>query len=178
MATAGGSSRLASKREFMDELFTSAGLQDAFRAAMRRLASGVAVVTMQSPDGPVGMAATSVTSVTFDPMAILFCVNKASGFHAHIAVGSPVCVNILSRTQQAVSAVFGSSALRDERFRTGSWEADIRGSPMLADAQCNLSCTIDTLTPYGTHSIVIASVDAARVHEAVNPLIFLDGGYL
>lgn len=162
----------------MGDLFKSADLQDAFKAAMRRLASGVAVVTMQSPDGRVGMAATSVTSLTFDPVAILFCVNKTAGFHAHLAAGSPVCVNILSRTQQAISTAFGSSASRDERFQTGAWEADIRGSPMLAGAQCNLSCTIDTLAPYGTHSIVIASVDAVRVHEAVDPLIFVDGGFL
>jgi flavin reductase (DIM6/NTAB) family NADH-FMN oxidoreductase RutF len=162
----------------MGDLFQSAQLQDAFKAAMRRLASGVAVVAMQSPGGPVGMAATSVTSLTFDPMAILFCVNKAAGFHTHIAIGSPVCVNILSRAQQAISAAFGSSASRDERFRAGVWEADLRGSPMLAGAQCNLSCTIDTVAPYGTHSIVIASVEAVRVHEAVDPLIFIDGGYL
>lgn len=157
---------------------TSTELQDAFRAAMRRLASGVAVVTTRSPEGPVGFAATSVTSLSFDPLAILFCVNRTASFHNHLAVGRPVCINLLSRQQQAVSAVFGSSMFRAERFATGDWEEDIHGSPILIDAQCSMSCTVDKLTAYGTHSIVIASTDAVRVHKTIDPLIFVDGRYL
>ena len=41
-----------------------------FRAAMRRLAASVSIVVARGDDGPVGMAATSITSLTADPPAV------------------------------------------------------------------------------------------------------------
>ena len=49
---------------------------------------------------------------------------------------------------------------------------------MLAGAQANLSCVIDAMLAYGTHSIVIARVLSAEVSEDVAPLIYQDGAYL
>lgn len=162
----------------MTDMIEGDGLKDAFKGAMRRLASGVVVATVATDSGPVGMAATSITSLTFDPLAILLCVNQTASLHAHLSPGSAICINLLSRDQQDVSAVFGSSAARDVRFATGTWGTDINGSPMLDGAQCNLSCRIDSMMLYGTHSIVIARVEAARLSDAIDPLIYLDGRYL
>lgn len=162
----------------MSEMIEGEGLKDAFKGAMRRLASGVIVATVSTPDGPIGMAATSITSLTFDPLAVLLCVNQTASLHAHLSPGAPICLNLLSREQKDVSMVFGSSAARDVRFATGTWGTDLHGSPMLDGAQCNLSCTIDSMMLYGTHSIVIAKVDAVRLSDSIDPLIYLDGKYL
>jgi flavin reductase (DIM6/NTAB) family NADH-FMN oxidoreductase RutF len=148
------------------------------KGAMRRLASGVAIVTALGEDAPVGMAATSITSLTMDPPAVLVCVNRTAGIHVHLSAGCPISINLLSRGQREVSAAFGGAVARELRFGVGQWGADHRGLPILDDAQANLSCTVDSLIPYGTHSIVIARVDAVRLSEAVDPLIFQDGAYL
>lgn len=148
------------------------------KAAMRRLASGVAIVTALGDEAPVGMAATSITSLTMDPPAVLICVNQSAGIHAHLSPGCPVSINLLSRHQGDVSAAFGGGLAREARFGVGSWSADSHGLPILEEAQANLSCTIDSMTPYGTHSIVIARVEAVRLSDAVNPLIFQNGAYL
>jgi len=153
-------------------------LPQAFRAAMRRLASAVAVVTAMGDDGPVGIAATSITSLTVDPPAVLVCVNRATALHACLAPGAPLSVSILSRHQREVSAAFGGGVPRERRFEIGIWNAGANGLPVLAEAQANLLCAIESLVPYGTHSIVIARVEAARVSEAVAPLIYQDGAYL
>ena len=162
----------------MSKLIEGEGLKDAFKGAMRRLASGVVVATVTTPEGPVGMAATSITSLTFDPLAVLICVNQTTSLHAHLSPGSPICINLLSRDQKDVSMAFGSPAAREVRFATGEWGVDRHGSPMLEGAQFNLSCTIDSMTLYGTHSIVIARVEAARLSEGTDPLIYVDGKYL
>jgi len=47
--------------------------------------------------------------------------------------------------------------------------------PYLEGAQCNLFCDIDSIVPFGTHSIVIGRVNAVRVEEGIRPLIFSDG---
>ena len=148
------------------------------KGAMRRLASGVAIVTALGDEAPVGMAATSITSLTMDPPAILVCVNQSAGIHAHLTPGCPVSINLLSRHQRDVSSAFGGAVAREARFGVGSWTADAHGLPILEEAQANLSCTVDSMTPYGTHSIVIARVQAVRLSDAVDPLIFQDGAYL
>jgi flavin reductase (DIM6/NTAB) family NADH-FMN oxidoreductase RutF len=153
---------------------------------MRRLASGVAIIVAQGEDGPIGMAATSITSLTMDAPALLVCVNRSASLHACLAPGCPIGVNLLSRDQRDVSAAFGGAVPRAERFRTGHWTSPPQeqeggqkaGLPMLEDAQANLDCTIDAIMPYGTHSIVIARVEAVRLSAHVAPLIYQDGAYL
>ena len=149
-----------------------------FRAAMRRLASAVAIVAAKGEAGPVGMAATSVTSLTADPPAVLICVIRSTLLHGLLVPTAPLSVNLLSRHQQDVSAAFGGGVPQEERFRIGDWQEGPGGVPLLAGAQANLSCVIDAMLAYGTHSIVIARVLSAEVSEDVSPLIYQDGGYL
>jgi flavin reductase (DIM6/NTAB) family NADH-FMN oxidoreductase RutF len=145
---------------------------------MRRLASGVAIVAARGDDAPVGMAATSITSLTMEPPAVLVCVNRTAGIHAALSPGCPISINLLSRHQREISAAFGGAVAREKRFEVGVWAEDIHGLPILDAAQANLSCTIDSIAPYGTHSIVIARVDAVRLSDVVEPLIFQNGAYL
>lgn len=149
-----------------------------FRGAMRRLASGVAIVTAKGGDGPVGMAATSITSLTMDPPAVLVCINQSAGIHPCLAPGCPISINILSRHQRDVSAAFGGAVERDKRFTVGQWVPDQHDLPMLNEAQANLACTVFSITPFGTHSIVVARVHSVRLSEGGDPLIYQDGGYL
>jgi flavin reductase (DIM6/NTAB) family NADH-FMN oxidoreductase RutF len=149
-----------------------------FKSAMRRLAASVSIVVARGDEGPVGMAATSITSLTVDPPAILVCVNRSTSLHALLVPTAPLSVNLLSRDQKHVSVAFGGGTPREERFTIGDWQEGANGLPTLANAQANLDCVIDTLLAYGTHSIVIARVLNANVSEAVAPLIYQDGGYL
>lgn len=145
---------------------------------MRRLAASVTVVVAKGDSGPVGMAATSVTSLTVDPPAVLVCVNRATALHALLEPTAPLSVNLLSKDQQDVSAAFGGGVPREQRFTVGTWEEGENGLPKLAGAQANLSCVIDAMLAYGTHSIVIARVLKAQVSDHVAPLIYQDGAYL
>ncbi len=149
-----------------------------FRAAMRRLAASVTVVVASGDNGPVGMAATSVTSLTADPPAVLVCVNRATALHALLVPTAPLSVNLLSRDQQDVSAAFGGGLPHEQRFAVGNWRETDSGLPALDGAQANLSCVIDAMLAYGTHSIVIARVLKAEISAEVAPLIYQDGAYL
>jgi len=145
---------------------------------MRRLASAVGVLTAKGPDGPVGMAATSITSLTMEPPAILVCVNRSASIHACLSEDERFFVNLLSRHQREISSAFGSSAKREERFAGGHWKEDKSGLLWLEDAQANLTCRVAKRVPYGTHTIVIGEVEDVRVADTVAPLIYQDGAYL
>jgi len=156
----------------------SADLPSALKLAMRRLASGVAVVTANGPDGPTGMAATSLTSLSLDPPSLLVCVNRDASLHACLAEGSRFSVNLLADGQRDIAAAFGGAVVRELRFTVGAWTLDAHGTPQLDGAQSNLSCSVDRLIPYCTHTVVIGKVDNVRLGEVATPLIYQDGRYL
>lgn len=149
-----------------------------FKAAMRRLAASVSIVVAKGDEGPVGIAATSITSLTVDPPAVLVCINRTTSLHALLVPTAPLSINLLARSQMDVSAAFGGGTPRAERFTIGSWIEGVSGLPQLEGAQANLDCVIDAMLAYGTHSIVIARVLSAKVSDGVDPLIYQDGGYL
>lgn len=149
-----------------------------FRAAMRRLASSVAIVAARGEAGPVGIAATSITSLTMAPPSVLVCINRASSLHACLAIEAPLSINLLSRDQLDVSAAFGGGVPNPQRFEVGLWDNGEYGLPILRDAQANLCCVVDRLVDHGTHTIVIAEVESVACCTAVNPLIYQGGAYL
>lgn len=150
-------------------------LAEGFRTAMRRIAATVSIVTAAPR---VGMAATSVTSLTLEPPALLVCVKHTASLHAHIArLGTPFCVNVLAGSHGDLSMAFGGRASQEERFTIGDWREDERGIPWLADAQACLFCSVDALMDYGSHTIVIGRAQAVRLHGQVDPLIYGDGRY-
>src|ERR1700752_4305348 len=48
-----------------------------FKMAMRRLAGGVSIISGAGPDGPLGVTATAVVSLTAEPPSVLCCLNRS-----------------------------------------------------------------------------------------------------
>ena len=153
-------------------------LRDAFKAAMRRFAATVTIITVSDADSRFGMTATAVASVSASPPAILVCVNRAASIHGNMQMGTPFCVNLLGRDHECLSLAFGGQVSTDQRFSVGSWQLDTRGRPYLTDAQANLFCVVDGKLSYGTHTIFVGRVDAIRLHGETRPLIYGDGRFI
>ncbi|MBD3730146.1 MAG: flavin reductase [Sphingomonadales bacterium] len=152
-------------------------LADQFRQSMRRLASAVSVVACDHDGEWAGMSATSVTSLSMDPPALLVCINKAAGMMAALAEGKSFSVNVLERGHAEVSTAFGTPTLREQRFRDGNWRATASGVPVMGDALAAIECRIDRLIEYGSHMIVIGLVQAVHMGDGTHPLIYCDGKY-
>ena len=163
----------------MGEAAMATDLTGGLKEAMRRLASAVAVVSARSRDGgSVGMAATSVTSLSMSPPSLLVCINRQAGLHASMFIGARFNVNLLGTQHREVANAFGGSMARELRFGVGDWGNDIQGLPALADAQAVVGCEVDRIVTYGTHSIVVGAVREVRVCGECQPLIYQDGRYL
>lgn len=153
-------------------------LADDFRNAMRRLATTVTIVTALDDGRPVGMAATAVTSLSTEPPALLVCVNRNASMHPSLAIGKPISINLLTPDHTELTFAFGGKVAPAERFGHGDWVLDDSGVPCLADAQASLSCTIDAIFDYATHSIVVGKVNQIRFFGDVRPLLFGDGKFI
>jgi flavin reductase (DIM6/NTAB) family NADH-FMN oxidoreductase RutF len=147
-----------------------------FKRAMRRLASTVTIISTADVNGVrYGMAATAVNSVSMDPPSLLVCINLDASIYAPLTGRGAFCVNVLTTEHEDLVSAFSGRLTGTERFTVGDWRNDVTGIPYLEDAQCNLVCGVDTVVPFGTHSIIVGRVTAARVAEGIAPLIYADG---
>lgn len=153
-------------------------LSDAFKGAMRRLASGVAVIALQEEGRRYGMSATSVTSLSMTPPSLLVCISRSASLRPRLAHGTRFGINLLSEDQREVAEAFGGAAKGEDRFEKGSWSLSEGGAPALKDALAVIDCQVESLVEYGSHTIVIGKVARVGLGETADPLIYVNGTYL
>lgn len=160
----------------MHEIDLSLAMKD----GMRRLASGVAILSSHSDDDTRhAMTVSSVTSVSDSPASLLVCVHEQTVLHSKLSKpGDPFVISILSAEQQDISNLCAGRDQGECRFSLGDWQAGHEQQPYLADAQAVFFCKVDQVTEYGTHNIVIGKIAQVMSSEGkVDPLIYVDGGY-
>jgi flavin reductase (DIM6/NTAB) family NADH-FMN oxidoreductase RutF len=159
-------------------LSAGAGLspKDQFRQAMRKMASTVTIVTAMDGQRPRALVATSVTSVSVEPPALLVCANKDASIHPVLRVGAKLCVNLLSESDLDIAAHFISSK-SDDRFHWGDWRHDDRGAPWLASAQACIFAAVVSQVDWHTHSVIFAHVASTIVKEETLPLLYANGAF-
>ncbi len=152
---------------------------DAFRLAMRQLASGVSIVTLGEGEARNGLTATSVSSLSADPPTLIVCVNRGASLYARLTKGERIGVSVLAAGQSEYADAFaGRTALKGaDRFRHGCWTTTAGGVSILADAIAAFECEIDELVERGSHAIVIGRVLSARAQPACGALIYWRGAY-
>ena len=129
----------------------------AFRAAMRRFAATVTIITASDHERHHGMTAAAVTSVSMDPPSLLICINQKTKLHDIMCRARRFCVNVLHRDQAALS--FSGAMPPEKRFELGRWLRCQDGLPYLADAQANLFCRKAAALPYGTRTAFVGLVE-------------------
>ncbi|MEX0954826.1 MAG: flavin reductase family protein [Rhizobiaceae bacterium] len=152
---------------------------NSFKLGMRRLASGVSLITTRDNAGqPHGMIATSVVSVSAEPPTLLVCVNKSASCHDVIDIEGVFCINLLGDGDDEIAQIFSSSKTRDARFSGGDWREMATGSPAHAGSLASFDCEVRSRVEAGSHTIFIGQVvDTQLWVDVVQPLIYLNGGY-
>ena len=150
-----------------------------FREGMARLPGAVTVITTDGPAGAAGFTASAVCSVTDSPPTVLVCMNRSSYAHRFFEGNGVLCVNVLSGTQQDLSALFANREVpMDERFARSPWQALATGAPALDGALVQLDGAIVATHAVGTHSVFIVELRQILQHaEAPVGLAYFDRRY-
>lgn len=147
-----------------------------FRQVLGHFPTGVTVITADTPDGPVGLAIGSFTSVSLDPPLVAFCPAKASSSWPKIREAGAFCVNVLGEDQELLCRTFASKGT--DKFKGVGWEPTSTGSPRLASVLAWIDCSIEAVHDAGDHEICIGRVAEMDVgEESAGPLVFYRGGY-
>ncbi len=148
--------------------------RDRFRQVLGHLPTGVTVVTAFAPDGPAGMAANSVTSVSLDPPLILVCPAKTSETWPLIRTAGRFCVNVMGGEAGEVTRRFAAKGV--DRFDGVAWHRRETG-PALDDAVAWIECAVRDEHDAGDHTIAVADVLAIESAGEGDPLVFFRGRY-
>lgn len=151
-------------------------LLNSFRNAMRHVAATVYAVTTGHGGERFGILATAVSSLSFDPPSLLVCVNRSASLHDPLSNADTFAINVLGLGNRDVAEQF-MSGRGEDRFAVGEWE-DSHGVPILATAQSSLVCRRAHCHEFGTHSIFIGELIAAKHRANAVPLSYYDRRYI
>jgi flavin reductase len=145
-----------------------------FKAALRGLAATVCVITTRHGTLANGMTATAVCSVSADPPSILVVVNQSNRSSALIRQSGVFAVHILSKDQQPLAAHFASRP--EDPFAGVPLRFGATAAPSIEDCETVLECVVAAQTDFGTHTIFVGRVVAAR-HGVAEPLLYCHGRF-
>ena len=147
----------------------------AFRDACSRFATGVCVVTASGADGPSGMTANAVASLSLDPPLMIVCFAHSARTLAAVEHSRRFGVHFLAHEQEDVAARFASKMPEAQKFVGLTWEQR-DGVPALDGCLAGLACELRELVPGGDHLIGLGEVTSLWRGEG-DPLVFYRGDY-
>lgn len=144
------------------------------RTLMRRHAASVVVVTAAG-DPPVGLTATSFTSVSLHPPLVSFCLARSSSSWPTFAAAEHIAVHLLGQDQLEAARTFATSGI--DRFAAyPAWRYGPYNVPLLDEPVAWLLCRVTRRVPAGDHAIVLAEPLVGQ-HGDGSPLLYHMGRY-
>lgn len=153
-----------------------AGDAKAIRKALGQFATGVTVVTTQTPQGmPLGLTVNSFSTLSLEPPLVLWSLRLSSTLLPHFEAQGRFAVNVLAAGQSPLSQRFASSVQMD-KFALTPHDINEEGFVLLHGASAWFECQTVSAQEFGDHRLLIAKV--MRFSQSGHlPLVFHDGQY-
>lgn len=148
----------------------------AFKDALARLASGVAIISCWDGSTPRGLLVSSITGLSVEPPRFLFCVRKEASSHDALLAAGACGIAILAADDEAEAWRFASPAQAHERFTDPRWDLARPSAPRLNGGLTSAACVIDQTLDAGGHTVVLVTATHLSVRPGA-PLIAYDRGW-
>lgn len=148
---------------------------DAFRQAMRRVPTGVTVVTTLRDGEPRGITVNAFASVSLEPPSLLICINREARSYLFISSSRIFCVNVLAGDQRRLAEHF-SGKVRERQFAEVEYVIDATGAPVLRGTIAHFDCELAEEYHVGSHSILVGQVVSCSARPG-SPLGYFNGGF-
>lgn len=146
-----------------------------YRNALGQFPTGVTVITANDTKGePVGMTANSFSSVSLDPMLVLWSIAKTAGAFEAFIQAKHFAIHVLNDSQQQASESFAST--ESNRFATLDFTTNDNGVPLLSQFSARFECTLEQQYAGGDHVIIVGRVHNFEYTDQ-KPLAFQGGEY-
>ena len=156
-----------------DTAFTPQEDTRAYRTALGRFTTGIAVVTALTKDGPIGITVNSFASVSLDPALVLWSPDKKSSRHDPFVEADAFVIHILSADQRKISEGFVRSRSAFEDLDVVVNEV---GVPVIQNCLAVFECKKAAAHDAGDHTILVGEVYRACEKEG-EALLYASGAY-
>ncbi|MEV8635909.1 flavin reductase family protein [Streptosporangium sp. NPDC051023] len=147
-----------------------------FRQALAVHAAGVVVITAQSQGIPVGLTATSFSSVSLAPPLVSFYVDQSSTTWPSLRLAEHFAVNVLASDQAELASRFARKNV--DRFAAPTeWRPDPLGVPLLGGVSAQLICVPHSTVDIGDHILVVGLVTETNLVSDDRPLLYHRGRF-
>jgi flavin reductase (DIM6/NTAB) family NADH-FMN oxidoreductase RutF len=153
---------------------TDAERQACYRQAIARFATGVTVITTTTPDGPAGMTASAVCSLSLEPLLLLVCIDNRLPTHDAVLRSRGFVVNVLGEDDEYLARRFATPGI--DKFR-GLQLDHQDGMPILRTAIAHFVCDVHERLPGGDHSIFIGRVLHCEHTLTARPLLYFGASF-
>ncbi|MBK8051581.1 MAG: flavin reductase [Anaerolineales bacterium] len=146
-----------------------------FKNVLAHWASGVTIVTTVADGAPIGITASSLTSVSIDPPQVLICVGRRLFTHAAILKSGVFAANILGAEHVEWGKRFaGLAPESSDRFHDIAWTKAVTGSAILPGVLAWVDCRVRHAYDGEDHSIFVGEVVAAGAQGGPAPLLYFN----
>jgi flavin reductase (DIM6/NTAB) family NADH-FMN oxidoreductase RutF len=161
---------------------TTEPTEPAMRAARRRWATGVAVLTSRDSNEPPNLRGATIsafTVVSLTPPLVLACLERDTASARTAQTSGVFAICILDRAHESQADRFaGLGPLPDPRFTGISYTLAATGSPILPGALAWFDCRLTAAHDGGDHLILIGEVLALALGDDTDdPLLTYEGTY-
>lgn len=146
-----------------------------FRSGFRRTAGSVSVITTAGVR-PAGFTATSLTSVSVDPLLVSFNVSRTASSWPSVQRSHHFAAHVLRADQYPLAAIFATSGIDRFAAAEGQWEIGAHGLPVLRDYLVRFVLAVHDRIEAGDSTLVLAEVVNTDHHDGA-PLVYHDGTY-
>lgn len=145
-----------------------------FRDALGRYATGVALITTTTDQGPCGIMVNSFASVSLDPPLVLWSIDNASRRKTAFDSAKHTAIHILADDQRETCMGFTKDAFAFEGL---TLDPSPSGTPLVAGALARFHCTPHAAYVAGDHTIYISRVSQVDTGPDVDPMVFYKGTF-
>lgn len=153
-------------------LMSNTDLQTAFRDVFRGHPAGVTLITATVDGEPVGLTASSVSSLSLAPLSISFSLMKRTGSAGKLLQSSSMLVHFLSDAQSPIAHSFATSGA-DRFAESQGWVTAETGEPLLPNSRAVIRARISDTAQAGEATLVAAEVLNVSATSEDSALLFL-----
>jgi flavin reductase (DIM6/NTAB) family NADH-FMN oxidoreductase RutF len=140
------------------------------REAFGVFPSGVVAVAAEVDGMPIGLAASSFTSVSLEPALVSFSVANSSKTWPTLRTAERLGVTILADHHGEVCRQLAGPV--DDRFEGLTISATDEGAVTLDDGLARFACSIHQEVEAGDHTVVLLRLHAVEHADTSLPLVF------
>jgi flavin reductase (DIM6/NTAB) family NADH-FMN oxidoreductase RutF len=143
---------------------------DRLRRVFGAFPTGVIAIASLVAAKPVGLTASSFTTVSLDPPLVSVCIAHTSTTWPELRRSERFGVSILAASQASAGKQLSIHGI--DRFVGIQWRATDRGAVLIEGASAWFDCSMEKEVTAGDHDVVLLRVHDLEADYAVPPLVF------